>query len=157
MELKVIITQKGAIFDGRAPRIIQKALEAAMYEATAFLEQAVKSRTPVRLGNLRGSIHGEPIYKGGQVVKGIVAHGMLYGDLVERGTGIYGPFHKGFEIKPKNGKALFWKGAKHPVKSVFQEGFPGRHMFEKALEENWSTLEDIFDRMGFAITQNLKK
>jgi len=39
-------------------------------------------------------------------------------------------------IKPKNGRALFWPGAKHPVRSVKHPGFAGRHGFERAIEKD---------------------
>ena len=44
MELKVSVTQKGKIFEGKAPEIINSALTSAMYEATAFLEKKVKRK-----------------------------------------------------------------------------------------------------------------
>lgn len=34
-----------------------------------------------------------------------------------------------FVIRPKNGKFLFWKGAKHPVKQVNHPGIPARPFF----------------------------
>jgi hypothetical protein len=35
---------------------------------------------------------------------------------VRRGTGIYGP--SGQRIRPRNARALYWEGARHPVRSV---------------------------------------
>jgi len=156
MELKVTITQKGAIFEGKAPEILQKALDEAMSEAVTFMEGRVKALTPRRTGLLAQSIHGE-IERGTPVVRGIVAHQSRYGDLVERGTGIYGPRGQEFIITPKDKKALFWPGAKYPVMKVVQQGFPGRHMFEQALNENFGELQEIFNRCGFEIARKLSE
>lgn len=88
MELKCTITQKGAIFEGKAPEIIQKQLEKAMTEAVSFLEREVKLRTPTGVygaAGLLGSIHGEVVQKGTPIVKGVVASSSKYGEVVEKG------------------------------------------------------------------------
>ena len=157
MELKVSVIQKGKIFKGKGPEIVNQNLTAAMYEATSFLEGEVKMRTPYRTGALQKTIHGEVKGKGTPITKGIVAHQSVYGDAVEKGTGIYGFKGREFIIRPKNAKALFWKGAKHPVKMVIQKGFPGRHMFENAFNENWVKIQKIFDRCGFEIARELNE
>jgi Bacteriophage HK97-gp10, putative tail-component len=36
-------------------------------------------------------------------------------------------------IEAKNGKALFWEGARHPVKKVNHPGTPARHILRNAL------------------------
>ena len=156
MELKATVSLKGAIFDGTAPEIIRKALESAMYEATAFLERQVREKTPVRTGHLRSTIHGEVI-PFGTAVKGIVGHQCKYGDLVEFGTGVYGPKGQAYTIVPKDKKALWWPGAKHPVGKVTQKGFPGRFMFTRTFTEDWAKLQAIFDNAGFNIVQELGK
>ena len=48
--------------------------------------------------------------------------GLSLAAIHQLGTGPY-------VIRPKNGKALFWKGAKHPVKSVNHPGIPARPFF----------------------------
>lgn len=58
-----------------------------------------------------------------------LAHGVDYGAILEEGS-------KPHVITPKNGKALYWKGATHPVKKVNHPGTKGFHTFEKTLEQN---------------------
>ncbi|MDZ5782107.1 HK97 gp10 family phage protein [Marinococcus luteus] len=40
-----------------------------------------------------------------------------------------------FTIRPKNGQALYWKGAAHPVKKVEHPGFKGKHYIEQSIDE----------------------
>lgn len=89
MELKAVITKKGAIFEGKAPEIINNELTAAMYEALALIERNVKRFTPVGVfgaqGGLLGSEHGEVIGKGTPLVKGVFASQSPYGEVIEKG------------------------------------------------------------------------
>lgn len=143
MDLRVKIVCKGNIFEGKVLEIIHAKFLAAMHEAVMFIESKVKDKTPVVWGMLKGSVHGE-VEKGsslflgttGASVIGIVGHGMPYGDLVERGTGIYGPFKKAWT---RGGKV--------------QKGFKGRFMFKRTFEEDWGGIVSIFDRYGFEISQ----
>lgn len=167
MELKAMITTKGAIFEGKAPKIIQEALTAAMYEATQFLEKKVKEKTPVGVGGAKGgllsTIHGEVIGKGTPVVKGIVATPSLYGEVVEKGR-------TAGKTWPPEGVLIRWIQLKMGVdettaqrlefvirRKIGKKGFPGAHMFERALAESWPKLQGIFDRAGFDIVRQLNE
>ena len=53
-----------------------------------------------------------------------------------------------FVIRPKSGKFLFWKGAKHPVKQVNHPGIPARPFFPfhasgEATEEAKKRVKDV--------------
>ena len=157
MELKVLIIPKGKIFDKNGPEVINRELIGVMYEATSFLEREVKERTPHRTGHLARTIHAEVIEKGMPLIKGIVGHQAKYGDLVEKGTGIYGPRGQAFEIRPREKKALFWVGALHPVAKVVQKGFPGRFMFRRTLQESWPKIMKMFHDAGFKIAKGLSE
>ena len=167
MELKVSVTQKGKIFEGKAPEIINSALTSAMYEATSFLEKEVKRRTPVGVfgaqGGLLSTIHGEVIGKGTPVVKGIVGHQSKYGDVIEKGR-------TAGKKWPPEGVLLRWIEVKLGVednvakqlefiirRKIGKKGFPGVHMFERALIENWPKLQEIFDHCGFNIARELNE
>lgn len=66
-----------------------------------------------------------------------LSHGVDYGGILEEGS-------KAHIITPKNGKALYWKGAAHPVKQVSHPGTKGFKTFETVLESNRDkTLERI--------------
>ncbi|MED1851835.1 hypothetical protein P4V33_09235 [Brevibacillus borstelensis] len=63
-----------------------------------------------------------------------LAHGILYGEYLEEGTGLHGPKGEKFEIRPKNKKALFFPGAPHPVKKVMHPGMKPRAVIRPTLE-----------------------
>lgn len=66
-----------------------------------------------------------------------IAHGVDYGEILEDGS-------KPHDITAKNGKYLYWKGAKHPVKKVNHPGIKGFKTIENVLEYNKAkTLERI--------------
>ncbi|ENK0558006.1 hypothetical protein AB2T19_002815 [Clostridium botulinum] len=58
-----------------------------------------------------------------------LSHGVEYGEILEEGS-------KPHVITPKNGKALYWKGAAHPVKKVNHPGTKGFKTIENTLEGN---------------------
>ena len=165
MEFKVTIEPKGRIFEGKAPEIMQQSLEDAMYEATSYLEREVKKRTPTGVfgasGGLVSTIHGEVVGKGTPLVRGIVGHQSAYGDVIEKGR-------RAGKTWPPEGALLRWIEMKMGVpeeqarrlefvirRKIGQKGFPGAHMFEKALTQGWPILNKIFDEAGFRIAKNL--
>lgn len=167
MELKVSVTQKGKIFEGKAPEIIKQNLTGAMYEATSFLEKEVKRRTPVGVfgaqGGLLSTIHGEVIGKGTPIMKGIVGHQSKYGDVIEKGR-------SAGKTWPPEGTLLRWIEMKLGVegaearrlefiirRKIGKKGFPGRFMFEESLKQGWPVLQKIFDHYGFEIARELNE
>jgi len=167
MELKVSISTKGKIFEGKAPEIAQKALEDAMYEAVMFLEGEVKMRTPMGVfgtsGGLISTIHGEVMGKGMSAIKGIVGHQSIYGDVIEKGR-------RAGKTWPPQGALFRWIEVKMGVpeetakrlefvirRKIGKKGFPGAAMFENALKQGWSKLKKIFDDAGFNITRKLNE
>lgn len=91
-------------------------LYALLLEWAGNLESYAKLNAPWtdRTGHARQSLHGGVDVRDGQHVL-YLSHGMEYGIWLEKGT----PPH---EIKPKDKKALFWRGAEHPVKKVMHPG-----------------------------------
>lgn len=67
-----------------------------------------------RTGHARQGIHAGVDEHGNELVL-YLSHGLQYGTQLEKGS----PPHI---IKPKKAKALFWKGASHPVKAVHHPG-----------------------------------
>lgn len=67
---------------------------------------------PYRTGDLRASLTVQ------ELDAETVAMGtnLEYAIFVHQGTGLYGPFRR--RITPVRKKALYWPGARHPVKSV---------------------------------------
>jgi hypothetical protein len=165
VEQTVVITAKGAVFEGKTPEIVTKQLTAAMYEATAFMEREVKSETPQGVfgqqGGLISTIFGDVSKKGVAVVRGKVGHQSKHGDIVEKGR-------TAGKAWPPEGALLRWIEVKLGVdertalqlefvirRKIGQKGFKGAHMFEKAYNEGWSTVKKIFDRYGFNIAKKI--
>jgi hypothetical protein len=165
MEYHVTVETKGKLLRGQGPKVVKENLTAAMYEATMFLEREVKKRTPKGVfgaqGGLNSTIHGEVRGKGSPVVRGIVAHGSKYGNVIEKGR-------RAGKAWPPEGTLLRWIEVKLGVegseakrlefvirRKIGRKGFEGAHMFEDALEQNWGKVERIFDNMGFKIVREL--
>lgn len=93
-----------------------------------------------RTSHARQSIHhGVEAHAGDKSFILYLAHGMKYGRYLEEGT----PPHI---IKPKNKKALYWKGASHPVKQVNHPGTKAYPVLEETLRNNK-------DKLANAITK----
>lgn len=167
MEFKAVVTQKGKIFEGKAPEIINNALTAAMYEGIALIERNVKRFTPVGVygaqGGLLASEHGEVIGKGTPVVKGVFGSSSPYAEVVEKGR-------TAGKAWPPEGSLIRWINLKLGVegkaakglefiirRKIGRKGFPGAHMFEKGLEVSMPGLQEIFDRSGFVIATELSE
>lgn len=161
MELQVLITQKGKVFEGKAPEIIQKAIDDAMSEAVALLEAGLKKegRIPQGVfgaqGGLLASVYGEVAGRGTPVVKGVAGLQKKYAEVIEKGR------TPGKGIPPK-GALVRWievkmgldsKAAKKIEfvvrRSIARKGFEGRHMVKETLDENIYRIQAIFDRHGF--------
>lgn len=166
MELKATVTAKGAIFEGKAPEIIQTALTSAMYEATQLLEKKVKAKTPVGVrgakGGLLSTIYGE-VEKGTPVIKGIVAAQSPYGEVIEKGR-------TAGKKWPPEGVLIRWIELKMGVdeataqrlefvirRKIGKKGFPGAHMFEQTFTQSWPQIKGIFERAGFNIKRKLNE
>lgn len=117
-----------------------KAVNRGIQAATIKVEQEVKQGTPRKTGFLKGSIKSEVRGAGIKTV-GRVGTDLAYAPPVEFGT-------KAHEIRPRTKKALYWRGARHPVKSVQHPGTKGKHMFEKGLKE-----VDVSKYVGKALEQ----
>lgn len=93
-------------------------------EGEAKTKASWKDRSSHARQALHGSVEGRnneySIY---------LSHGVEYGEILEEGS-------KPHIIKPKNAKALYWKGAAHPVKEVHHPGTKGFKTIETTLEGN---------------------
>lgn len=106
--------------------------------ASRRMTEVVKMNTPIETGELRAEIHealtvvtisplGEKVYEGGS------ESNLEYAVFVENGTGLWGPKHAKYVIRPRNPNGwLRWIGKDgSPVfaKEVMHPGSPGNHMF----------------------------
>lgn len=165
MELRITINTSGALLSGTAPEIVQKGLERAITSATLLLYNEVAKRTPQGVygaqGGLLGSIQHDVLYKGTPLVKGIVVSAQKYAEVIEKGR------TPGKGMPPK-GSLVRWLEVKLGLdtasaakieyvvrRSIGRKGFPGVHMFEKALNENFSRIQTIFEKQGLTIAKEL--
>lgn len=115
---------------------IQVEQEQATVDSVLYVEGEVKLRTPMRTGRLRSAwLHETTSSIGGTV--GRVHNEVQYGPDVEYGTVAH-------DIVPSNKKALYWKGAGHPVRRVRHPGTRGVHMAAEGLQASRSAILTIF-------------
>ena len=93
------------------------------------IEAKAKGNVPVDTGHLRRGI----TTKIGNMEVTVHTSNIKYAPMVEYGT-------KAHIIKAKNKKALYWKGASHPVKSVRHPGSKAKPYLIPAFEKE----KDIF-------------
>ncbi|MBI5075631.1 MAG: hypothetical protein HZB62_10775 [Nitrospirae bacterium] len=167
MDMQATISVTGRIFKGDAPAVINKSMTALMYKVVAFLERAVKARTPRGVfgaqGGLLGSIQGEVQGKGTPTIKGTVFHGSKHGDVVEKGR-------TAGKAMPPAGTLVRWLEVKLGLsekqaqrieyvvrRKIAKKGFAGAYMFERAWTEHWPYIQRMFEQEGFEIAKELSE
>ncbi len=167
MEMKATISFTGRIFKGDAPDVIRKDMTAVMHKVVAFLERAVKARTPRGVfgaqGGLLGTIQGEVQGKGTPIIKGVVFHGSAHGDVIEKGR-------TAGKAMPPKGSLVRWLEVKLGLsekqaqriefvvrRKIAKKGFSGAQMFDRAWTEHWAYIERMFEQEGFEIAKELSE
>jgi hypothetical protein len=165
MELRAVITARGAIFDGRASSIVRRELDAAMEEAVMFGERFVKERTPQGVygaqGGLLSTIAGEVVEKGTPAIKGVIGTNSPYGEVVEKGRTPgkamppKGSLQRWIEVKMGLGEEEAARIEFAVRRKLGKKGFEGAHMLESLFDDGWPDIQRIFEGRGFAITKQL--
>lgn len=112
-----------------------RALVTSLQSAALLVQNDAARRAPVKTGNLRRSLHTEVLSSAPGYAAVAVGTNLRYARFVEFGT-------RAHTIYPRNGKALFWPGARHPVRSVRHPGTPARPYLIPALLENIGRIRD---------------
>lgn len=120
-----------------------KLVRAALVNSTTEIQRQARVRAPHRTGTLQRSILPEINYP-----SALVAVNEKYGLFLEEGVGP-------FVIYPKNKKALFWKGALHPVKKVNHPGIKARPFFWPGVQASQGYIGKQFDTVLIKLTQAL--
>ena len=102
---------------------VQKAVKKSAFNIESQAKKNLASNKSVVTGHLRRSI----ATKMGDLEATIHTSNVKYAVIVEKGS-------KAHVIRPKNKKALYWKGAKRPVKLVNHPGSKAKPYLEPALE-----------------------
>ena len=121
---------------GRLHPLISQAIIKALNLSALVVKTQAKMLAPTRTGNLRASI--------GSRVEGLrqeafVGSPVEYAGYVHDGT-------RPHPIYPSAKKALFWKGAAHPVKFVRHPGTKAQPYLKDALHNNVDNIRDFFIR-----------
>ena len=102
---------------------VQKAIKKSAFNIESQAKKNLASNKSVVTGHLRRSI----ATKMGDLEATIHTSNVKYAVIVEKGS-------KAHVIRPKNKKALYWKGAKRPVKLVNHPGSKAKPYLEPAFE-----------------------
>ena len=102
---------------------VQKAVKKSAFNIEANAKKNLASNKSVVTGHLRRSI----ATKMGDLEATIHTSNVKYAVIVEKGS-------KAHVIRPKNKKALYWKGAKRPVKLVNHPGSKAKPYLIPAFE-----------------------
>jgi hypothetical protein len=115
-------------------------LEMMVRNLTDIAAKWVRHEAPRKTGNLAASTRKEIHGMSGHVY---VSNAQAkYFDCVVDGT-------RPHDIVPKNGQALFWPGASHPVKKVRHPGTKKNEYLDKAFHKMLPEVDDIVSRFHF--------
>jgi hypothetical protein len=128
MEIIMTINPKPEKFMQKLKEDAPGAQRAGMINLVTTVEAIAVKEAPKRTSNLARTRTSEVNDDGTRGVLGFTAP---YAVFVHEGTGIFGPRHQ--RIRPVAKRALFWPGAKHPVKST--KGMKGRPWVRHAADE----------------------
>ncbi len=95
----------------------------------------IREEAPVDHGRLAGSFQLDQV----DDLSYRIWSGVEYALAVHEGT-------KPHVIEPKNKKALYWDGARHPVRRVMHPGTPGNPYAERAIEQASNRSDEFISR-----------
>ena len=124
---KFVIDLKGTSEDIRAD--VQKVLKKSGFNIEAKAKLNITNNGSVKTGHLRRGITTDV----GNMEVTVHTSNIKYARGVEEGT-------RPHTIRAKNKKALYWKGAKHPVKSVRHPGSRAKPFLIPAFEKEKEVL-----------------
>lgn len=101
--------------------LVKNTKKEAMQRVVLQGETLMKREAPVKQGTLRRSITSR-VEQGGN--RGVIGTNLQYARAVNDGS-------KPHIIRPKTAKALYWRGAAHPVKSVRHPGTKANPFVER--------------------------
>jgi len=111
--------------------------------SVAIVFRQAKIEAPVKTSRLRTGIRSriDPF-------RGMIESTVKYGVFVHEGT-------KPHVIRPVSKKALYWKGASHPVRSVQHPGTKANPFMKRGAEESEGKVQEMFQRAIDNITTQL--
>lgn len=146
IEIKGIEKLKRAI--NQSPAMVKKEMSNAIRTSVNIIRPMMRAEAPNKTGKLSRNI-----YANAQGLRGEVGPNLSvtpYAWYVHQGTDPY-------EIRPKNKKALYWKGALHPVKKVKHPGIKANPFVEKTRDKIEDPIQRIFEKTIDRIITNFHR
>jgi HK97 gp10 family phage protein len=126
--------------------VTNRTLTEAMTRSVLIVEGNAKRETPVKTGNLRRTITSR-VEQGGK--RGVVGTNAPYARPVHDGS-------RPHIITAKRAKALYWKGASHPVRSVKHPGNKPNPFFKRAADTSRGPVERELQAWGYKVLGGVK-
>ena len=117
-----------------SPIIAKKQIGKAIALSVALVNRNAKLEAPVKSGILRAGIHSKI-----SPFNGKVESTTSYGIFVHEGTSPH-------IIRPVKKKALYWKGAAHPVKLVHHPGTKANPFMKRGAERSEVGVQGLFSK-----------
>lgn len=132
----------------KTPELLAEWLQRAVVAGAAEItKRAVRGNVPYKTGRLAQSIGRPPRGLVIEPLKATVRPQTDYAYFVHEGT-------RPHQIRPKEKKALFWQGAKHPLKLVNHPGTKANQFMPRLLE---LSKQDIDRHFSAAVDESLKQ
>lgn len=132
----------------RNPKMSYKELNNAIKQSVHIIRPLMVKNSPYKSGKLRKNIFARASKLQGSV--GPDLNVTPYARYVHDGTSAH-------IIRPKNGKALYWPGARHPVRMVRHPGTKANPFVQKTYEEVKPYVDTIFTKALNNIVKDLAK
>ena len=118
----------------RSPSIVRDQIQRAIVLSIASVSRETKKEAPVKTSRLRTGIRSRI-----SPFRGMIESTVEYGIYIHEGTSAH-------IIRPVKKKALYWKGAAHPVKSVRHPGTKANPFMKRGAEKAEGQVQAIFQR-----------
>ncbi|GAH65426.1 unnamed protein product [marine sediment metagenome] len=127
----------------KSPMLVGKEIQKAIATAVMIIHRNAKMETPTKSGTLRRGIKSRIA-----PFRGMIESTVAYGVYVHEGTSAH-------LIRAVNKRALYWKGARHPVKSVQHPGTKANPFMKRGAEKSEGQVQAIFQKAVNNITRKL--
>lgn len=122
----------------QSPKLMTMNLNRAIKQSILFIAGESAKNAPVRTGNLRASMF-RPESLEFRNLYGKLQPSPRYAALVHDGVA------HSWIIEPRSKKALFWKGASHPMKRVIHPGIKANPFLQKAVTSSQGQVNKFFE------------
>lgn len=127
----------------KSPMIVGQEVQKAIALSVGLINRNAKMEAPVKTGTLRRGIRSKF-----SPFRGSVESTLAYGIYVHEGTSAH-------IIRPIRKKALYWKGARHPVKSVRHPGTRANPFMKRGAEKSEGQVQAIFQKAINNVTKKM--